>query len=304
MSRPLSLIAIALPALLGLALALGMETGAIPITFLVLRLQVSAGLIAAIIGLALTLPALAFWAARWWWKRRLTSVIREERRAQVEARRRFVQRLNHELKNPLTAIRAGLVNVAPVSSERSLATIDRQVERLGRLADDLRKLADLETRQLEREPVDLAALIEEAVEVARAVPGREGRTVAIQVQRIPWQLSPAQGDGDLLLLAVYNLIDNALKFTSRDAAVEVRATEGQGQVTVAVVDTGCGIPAEELGNITEELYRGTHAQGIEGSGLGLALVERIARLHGGELDIRSREGHGTVVEMRLPLARG
>jgi two-component system OmpR family sensor kinase len=151
--------------------------------------------------------------------------------------------------------------------------------------------------------VDLTEIVEEAVELVRATPGREERAVTVQVQQVPWRPSPVRGDRDLLLLALYNTLDNALKFSQPDAAVEVRALEDGTQAIIEVADTGCGIGGDDLPHVTEELYRGRDAGRTEGSGLGLALVERVVALHGGEMTIRSREGEGTVVRLRLPLVR-
>lgn len=293
------------PAVAGMLLGAALESGLLPAAIFVLRVQAAAGVAAALVGAIVSaLILLGMWSAR----HRSDVVARalaEERRLRGEAHRRFVHRLNHELKNPLTAIRAGLANLDPHgaadSSATSLANVQQQVERLARLVEELRKLADLETSQLEREPVDLATVVDEAVELARSMPGREDRRVQVHVQKVPWSLSPVQGDRDLLLLALYNLLDNALKFSPPEAAVEVRASEDGSRAAVEVADTGPGIPAEELPHVAEELYRGRGAQGVEGSGLGLALVDRIAALHGGELILRSREGQGTVATLRLPL---
>ncbi len=300
---PLALV----PAVAGMLLGAALESGLLPTAIFVLRVQATAGVAAALVGAVVsTLILLGLGSAR----RRSDAVARalaEERQSQEEAHRRFVHRLNHELKNPLTAIRAGLANLdshgSTGSKATSLANVHQQVERLARLVEELRKLADLESSQLEREPVELATVMDEAVELARSIPGREERRVEMHIQKVPWSLSPVQGDRDLLLLAVYNLLDNALKFSEQDAAVEVRASEDGTRATVEVADTGPGIPTEELSHVAEELYRGQGAQGIEGSGLGLALVERIAALHGGQLTLRSRQGQGTVATLRLPLGR-
>ena len=110
------------------------------------------------------------------------------------------------------------------------------------------------------------------------------------------------GDRDLLVLAMYNLVENALKFTSAQESVEVRAMEDGKAVVMEVADSGAGIPPEDLPKIFEELYRGSNARGTEGSGLGLALVSRIVALHGGQIEVRSRqtEPRGTVFTIRLP----
>jgi two-component system OmpR family sensor kinase len=109
------------------------------------------------------------------------------------------------------------------------------------------------------------------------------------------------GDWDLLFLAAYNLLDNALKFTRPGDTVEVRASEAGAFVTTEVADTGPGIPAEELPRVWEELYRGRGARGIPGSGLGLSLVRAVVERHGGQVTMRSRAGQGTVVRIRLPV---
>jgi signal transduction histidine kinase len=109
----------------------------------------------------------------------------------------------------------------------------------------------------------------------------------------------------LLGLVMYNLIENALKFTSGDQAVEVRALEDEKTIVIEVADSGAGIPSEELPKIFEELYRGANARGIEGSGLGLALVKRIVELHSGQIKVRSHQDdpHGTVFTVRLPVKK-
>jgi two-component system OmpR family sensor kinase len=125
------------------------------------------------------------------------------------------------------------------------------------------------------------------------------------ISHVPWPFPTITGDWDLLGLVMYNLIENALKFTSGDQAVEVRALEDEKAIVIEVADSGAGIPPEELPKIFEELYRGANARGIEGSGLGLALVKRIVELHKGQIKVRSHQGdpHGTVFTVRLPVKK-
>jgi two-component system OmpR family sensor kinase len=221
-----------------------------------------------------------------------------------DERRRFLQRLDHELKNPLTAIRAGLANVSPGAppavQREALASVQAEVLRISRLTADLRKLAELETRPLERAPVDVGMLLEEAVGLAEEHPQAHQRTLTLTLPQVPWPVPNVLGDWDLLFLAVYNLLDNALKFTRPGDTVEVRAFEDGNSVTVEIADTGPGIPAEELPRVWEELYRGQRARGLPGSGLGLALVRAIVEKHGGQVTLRSRVERGTVVTLRLP----
>jgi len=224
----------------------------------------------------------------------------------AEERRRFLRRLDHELKNPLTAIQAGLANVAstplPAAQQAALESVRSQTLGLSRLSADLRKLAELETRPLERTLVDMAELLGEVVEITRERPEAAERELTLTVPQAPWPLPEVNGDPDLLFLAVHNLLTNAVKFTQPGNRIEVRAFEDSAVIVVKVADTGPGIPEVEISHVWEELYRGQGARGIPGSGLGLALVRAIAERHGGRVGLRSREGQGTVFTIRLPIA--
>jgi two-component system OmpR family sensor kinase len=178
----------------------------------------------------------------------------------------------------------------------------RAVERLTRLLTDLRKLSDLEERAIERFPVHVPELLEDVVTAVRILPAHEKRDVSVLIPKVPSPFPMVTGDRDLLLLAVYNLVENALKFTSADDSIEVRALEDGRSIVIEVADSGTGIPSDDLSKIFEELYRGSNARGTEGSGLGLALVNRIVTLHRGGVGVRSSqtEPRGTVFTVRLP----
>ena len=226
-----------------------------------------------------------------------------------QGRRHFLRRLDHEIKNPLTALQAALVNLreSELAEERQRAAhnAERAVARLTRLLADLRKLSDLGERPLELLPVDVPDLLQEMVDAAKSLPAYQGREVNLLISKVPSPFPTVTGDRDLLALVVYNLIENALKFTSGEEAVEVRSLEDGKAIVVEVADSGPGIPSEELPKIFEELYRGANARGIDGSGLGLALVHRIVNLHGGQIQVRSRQEdpRGTVFTVRLPVKK-
>ena len=231
--------------------------------------------------------------------------ISQHQAVAADERRRFLQRLDHELKNPLTAMRAGLANLAWLAPEETgreaLNSVEAQTLRLSRLAADLRKLAELETRDLESAPVDMGPLLQEVLQVAQERPEASRRRLNLSLPQAPWPLPAVEGDQDLLFLAVHNLVDNALKFTAPGDTVEIRAFEDGARVVIEVADTGSGIPGEEVPHIWDELYRGQGARGVPGSGLGLALVRAIAERHGGQVDLRSRPGQGSVFTLRLPV---
>ncbi len=229
--------------------------------------------------------------------------VAQAQAVQAADRRRFLGRLDHELKNPLTAIRVGLANLAeapPAAQQEALNSVTLQATRLSRLIADLRKLTELETRPLEHTPVDMADLLNEVVAVGQERTG-EPRPIILTLPQVPWPLPPVAGDRDLLFLAIHNLLDNALKFTQVHDKVEVRAFEDGPNVVIEVADSGPGIPVNDLPYVWGELYRGQATHSVPGNGLGLALVRAIAVRHGGQTAVRSRPGHGTVVTLRLPL---
>jgi two-component system OmpR family sensor kinase len=272
----------------------------------VLFLRGDVGTLALLVGTILSVLASAFLYQAVRAKRlRQDSVARVQAHAARE-HRRFLRRLDHELKNPLTAIQAGLANTAsapsPETQQAALESVHSQALRLSRLAADLRKLADLETRPLERTSVNVAQLLQEVVEIARDRPDAVDRELTLTVPQAPWPLPNVNGDPDLLFLAVHNLLTNAYKFTQPGDTIEIRALEDGAAVIVEVADTGPGIPDDEISHVWEELYRGRGARGVPGSGLGLALVRAIAERHDGQVDLRSREGQGTVFAIRLPIS--
>lgn len=264
-------------------------------------------LVVAEVGIAVLLLALAATVIR---RRLRLAEQRGRRQAQEEAwsrHQQFLRRLDHELKNPLTAVRAAVADLPqapPHELQARVDVVDAQARRMGRLVTDLRKLADLETAVLSLEDVDIAETVHDA---AQAV-GEEGTArgggpkIRLDLPQVPWPLSHVRGDGDLLYSAVYNVISNASKYTQPGGTVEVRGREESGTVTIEVADTGIGVPQADLPVVWSELARAGNARGLPGSGLGLALVSTIVRRHGGSVRMASREGVGTRVWLSLPVA--
>jgi two-component system OmpR family sensor kinase len=286
------------PALLGLILAAWYNQSDLANPTFVLRAQMSALIALSGIGLSV-LAGVGLILADWVERRHIRTLLEA-----AEERRRFLSRLDHELKNPLTAIFAGLANLTadvPVDERRaSTASIETQMKRLRSLVSDLRKLADLETRQLERAPVDVSELLRDNFELLQERLAPESRQINLSIPQAPWPLPQISGDRDLLFLAVHNLLDNALKFTGKDDTIELRAYEDGSNIIIEVADTGPGIPQAEQDFVWNELYRGEGARGVSGSGLGLALVRSIVQRHGGKVSLRSRPGQGTVFALQLP----
>ncbi|MBP5803737.1 HAMP domain-containing histidine kinase [Microbacterium maritypicum] len=217
---------------------------------------------------------------------------------------RFLARLDHELKNPLTAIRATAAATAAQdgSSLDEWRVVDTQATKLSALVRDLRKLAELETRPLELEVIDLEQVLSEAVAALAAHNPAAGARLALTVTRVPWPVPPLQADLDLLSLAIDNVLSNAAKYSAQ-GPIEVRLREQDGWAVIDVADAGRGIPAGDLPTVFDELARAQNARDVTGSGIGLTLVAAVMRHHGGDVSIRSAEGAGTVLTLRLPIRR-
>jgi signal transduction histidine kinase len=267
----------------------------------VVFLRIDLGTLTLLLGLIISIVLFTMWAMFIWQGRQYESEFLQYQTKTAEERRQFLQRLDHELKNPLTAIQAALVNLDEESNQTAIKSIKTQTLRLSRLVADLRKLAELETRPIERAPVNLTETLQEAVALVQEQPEAAERTLSLSLPQAPWPLPNVDGDEDLLMLSMINLINNAVKFSQPGATVEVRAFEDAEMVIVEVADTGLGIPDEELPHVWQELYRGQGARGVPGSGLGLALVRAITDRHRGQVTIRSRVRQGTVVTMKLPV---
>lgn len=277
---------------------------------------VRAGLPASLAVLALALLVVipgVLWCVRRAAAQRRRTVLRaveEARREASAARMRFLRRLDHELKNPLTALR--VVSAEGADAARAEGqdpsgwlSASSQAVRMSRLVGKLRGLSELEVAPLELEPVRVDALVNEALSDLRE--GEEGsrlqrRTVRVHLPTAPWPLPAVHADQDLLRLVFHNIIGNAVKYSGDGDTVEITGLEVAGVVVVEVADTGRGIPAAEHELVLEELARGSNATELAGSGVGLALARVIVDRHGGRLVLRSLEGKGTSVRVELPQA--
>ncbi|MDO5080508.1 sensor histidine kinase [Buchananella hordeovulneris] len=246
-------------------------------------------------------------AVKWGALRRRRAIGQAVEAAEARARdehRSFLRRLDHEVKNPLTAIRAAIDSLAP--DDPAVAVVRAQGERLGRLLRDLRTLADLDSVEIERAPVNLEEVASDAAEAVRdeaQAAGRPRPDISLVFPTTPWPIPEVLGDVDLLLLAMHNVVANAVKYSPAGAAVEVRAHEVPGAVVLDVADQGIGIPPSELDLVWSELGRASNARALPGSGVGLALVAAILRRHGGRATLASLEGTGTRVSLVVPTGR-
>ncbi len=235
-------------------------------------------------------------------------LIRDERavRASDQVYRRLVQTVSHELRTPLTAIigHADILASCSFAEEalwhRSRQFISREAERLARLVEDLLVLARLDRQAPLLTPVNLRAIVEEALSALWH--SAETREVSLAL-RASEGLPRVRADADRLQRVFTNLLDNAVKYTPAGGQVTVELAPRSGCVHAAVADTGMGVPPNDLPHIFEPLFRGDRAAQTEpGSGLGLVIVRTILAQHGIEIDVKSAPGEGTVFSFDLPAA--
>jgi two-component system OmpR family sensor kinase len=268
--------------------------------------RVTPGLLVLLVGLLVAGSAIAAGVAA---RSRHTAAVAAADAANGAARTehlRFLGQLDHELKNPLTAIRMAVGNLRAAdlgpAAKETLDGVDAQAARLASLVRDLRKLADMERAPLHAVPVDVRPLLDEVVELVDDLPEAHGRSLRVTVSEVPWPPPPVLADRDLLVLAVHNLAVNAVKYSGPGCTVELRAADQGDHVAIEVADTGVGIPPNEVDLVWHELARGSSTRHIPGHGLGLAVVRAIVTRHGGGFALRSRLGQGTAVRVTLPVA--
>ena len=146
------------------------------------------------------------------------------------------------------------------------------------------------------EPTDIIRELDSAVNVFNDRAKREGITI---VYNRPEIKAPMSADKNLIKQVFANVLDNAFKYTKSPGRVAVFAELTVDSVVISIADTGCGISKEDLPHITEKFYKANVS--VRGSGIGLAVVDEIIRLHDGKLDIASTPGRGTVVTIILPI---
>ena len=218
-----------------------------------------------------------------------------------EAERSFLLSVSHELKTPLTAIRAWAeaLRDGAVAPEEAAETVVAEAARLERLVADLLDLARMNRSEfsVERADVDLEAIVREVAR--RYAHHADGFGVEIDASAAPG--ARATGDFDRVLQIVSNLVENALRLTPRGGSVRVRATDG----AIAVEDTGPGLARDDVEHAFERFY--LHSRyGRErqvGTGLGLAIVHELATAMGGTVSVQSEPGRTTTFTLGLPVRR-
>ena len=225
-------------------------------------------------------------------------------RERIDAiRRDFVSNISHELRTPVGALSVLAETMTTETSaavlRRLASRVETEAQRLGHTISDLLSLAQIEAAEGPRpEPCSIREVVDQAVERTKA--GAAQREVLLRVDEVSTQ-AVVLGDRRQLVTALTNLLDNAVKYS--DPGLSVRLSVHLGvDVTVEVTDEGIGIPARDRERIFERFYRVDRARARDtgGTGLGLAIVRHVAVNHGGEVSVRSIEGHGSTFSLRIP----
>jgi two-component system sensor histidine kinase KdpD len=228
----------------------------------------------------------------------------EAARESSELRATVLDALAHEFKTPLTAMKAASsdLRVGDSSSARDrelAAIIDEELDSLSSLVTDAVHMLRIDAGDVTVHPghYPVAPLISSTLKrFERHLDGHE------VITRVPDTLA-VDADRDLLALALRQLLDNAVKYSPATSTIEVSA-RGNGVSEIAVRNSGSEIPERERARIFERFYRGAQARQVPGTGMGLAIVQQIARAHGGSLRVESSATDGTTFTLSLPAAAG
>ena len=227
-----------------------------------------------------------------------------------QVRRDFVANVSHELRTPLSILRGYIETLldSPKTSREELSRIlrvmDRHSKRLDLLAEDLLTLAQLESANphLQLDDIDLSSFLRDVIRDLEKKLANKQLHLLVDVSP---DLPPIHADRTRLQEALYNLLDNAVKYSREHGEIRLSARQRDSEVELAVSDDGIGIAKEDLPRIFERFYRADKARSpdkVRGTGLGLAIVKHIAQLHGGRVEAESELDKGTIIRVVLPSA--
>ena len=243
-------------------------------------------------------------------RRRLVLETQALRRERELLREQFAAIVSHELKSPLGALQQNLFLLVDELADKLNDGQRQHLERMKVRVADLLKLIQTWLRLMTTDigkirdsfqPVAVGAVVAKAVEAVQPQAVRKNIEILVNGLSAP---SPVQGDEGTLVEALVNVLNNAVKYSPGGTKVRVTTAEAEGQVAIAVTDSGIGIAAEDLPRVFQDFYRAASASGEQGCGLGLPLSRRIMEAHDGSISVTSEPGKGSTFVIRLPALAG
>jgi len=225
-----------------------------------------------------------------------------------QVRTDFVANVSHELKTPIGAISVLAETIEGESDDELVLRLTGRMvieaQRMSRTIDDLLELSRIELGgEMLMADIDMADVAAEAIERVSPIAMRKGVPLLLKVDK---GVAIVSGDFFQLVSALANLVENAVKYSDQTHQVDVRVVTSDTTVSVEVEDRGIGIPADSIDRIFERFYRVDRARNraTGGTGLGLSIVRHVATNHGGEVNVRSREGEGSTFILQIPRVLG
>jgi protein-histidine pros-kinase len=226
--------------------------------------------------------------------------VSQELRRAIEEREDIQRALSHDLRSPLSVIRMQaqrlLSRVEEASVREGLLAILTSTTRMESMIRDLVEAARLEGAPLEKRPIDLGSFLRELL--TRAADVVDANRIEVEIAEVP----PVAADPTALERILTNLVSNALKYSPPNAVVRVRAEPREGEVVVAVIDEGAGIPPGDLPHLFERFWRARPRGRTEGLGLGLFITKQLVTAHGGRIWVDTEPGRGSTFFFSLPIA--
>jgi len=227
-----------------------------------------------------------------------------------QTRNQFVSNASHELKTPLATMKIMIESLIyqpdldPELRTEFLSDVNQEINRLSSIVSDLLTLvhADSRTTRLNRERMSLAEVVKDTQHRLAPIAEQNGQEISLNLT----DSCDMYADKAKLQQVVYNLMENAVKYTPKNGWVKVGLQRVGRNAVLTVTDSGNGIPRDSLPHIFERFYRVDKARGREsgGTGLGLSIVQQYVNLHGGNVSVASEEGQGAVFTVELPLNKG
>jgi two-component system phosphate regulon sensor histidine kinase PhoR len=237
----------------------------------------------------------------------LHDVTREREMARMK--NDFVSKVTHELRTPLSSIRAYVEMLVegeaeePETRNEFYKIIDSESDRLNRMIDNILNISRIEAgvTKVQKENLALTGLLKNVVDVLAPQAGEKNQSLEAEMSPVFYQV---HGDRDMLYQAILNVVSNAIKYTPEGGSIRLSSELSEGMAVVKVADTGLGIPKDDLPRLFQKFYRvGANKSAAKGTGLGLALVKEIVEtLHHGSVSVESEVGRGTTFILQLPVA--